>query len=164
MLDLSKIWIDFVKKDQKLLRSGLEDQIIKDRVDWDLIPVDLKQILRFNNGQDLKNEGIFKKLNNGRISESYNYLDIDSIFRYLDIIKNLKVTFPVDSDIPFAVKDFQDVGGYGFSINRFNNTINYISFREYDYNGGIVHDKGINKYAENMYDFIENQIMIRQFK
>jgi hypothetical protein len=140
MIDLSNIWLDFTKIELDKLNSGLNDLIIKNN-NWDLIPSDLKSILKINNGQDLTKNGIFKKLDNGKLLDCYKYLDFESILKFLKIVKGFKIISPVDNGIPFAEKESQDIGGFGFSINRIDYSINYISFNEYDYNGEIVYNK-----------------------
>ena len=146
------------------LNPGLSDAEIKNNDFWDLIPSDLKIILRINNGQDLTTNGIFRKLVNGKPNDQYKFLDFDKILKFYEKVKGFNILKVEDNEIPFAIKESQDVGGYGFSINRFDFSINYISFNEYDYNGGTVHNKGVFKYSNNLTEFIENQIMIRQFE
>ena len=131
---------------------------------WTTLPNDLKCLLQSNNGQNKSEIGVFGKLHNGKIAYSYNYLDFESILKVHKIIIEFKIPEIEDSEIPFAIYETQDKGGFGFSINKNNGSINFISFNEYDYNGGTVHNKGIYKYADNMIEFIENQIMLKQFE
>lgn len=164
MTDLTKIWTDFSKEYLDNLNSELSDSKIKNNDNWDLIPKDLKIILKINNGQNLTANGIFRKLNNGKLTDFYKFLDFDTILKFHEIVKGFNILKVEDYEIPFAIKESQDIGGYGFSINRFDSSINYLSFNEYDYNGGIVHNKGVFKYSNNLTEFIENQMMIRQFE
>lgn len=164
MNDLTQIWTDFSNEYLDKLNSGLSDECIKNNDIWDLIPSDLKIVLKINNGQDLTTNGIFRKLINGKPIDQYKFLDFDEILKFYEIVKGFNIANIVDYEIPFAIKVSQDKGGYGFSINRFDSSINYISFNEYDYNGGTVNNKGIFKYSNNLTDFIGNQMMIKQFE
>lgn len=164
MKDLTKIWTDFSNDYLDKLNSGVSYKRIENNNIWDLIPSDLKIILKINNGQDFTAIGIFKKLINGNPIDQYKFLDFDKILKFYEIVKGFNIANVEDYEIPFAIKESQDKGGYGFSINRFNSSINYISFNEYDYNGGTLHSKGIFKYSNNLMDFIENQTMIKQFE
>jgi hypothetical protein len=164
MNDLTQIWTDFSNEYLDKLNSGLSDEQIENNNIWGLVPSDLKIVLKINNGQDLTANGIFRKLINGKPIDQYKFLDFDKILKFYEVIKSFNIVNVKDSEIPFAIKETQDKGGYGFSINRFDSSINYISFNEYDYNGGTVQNKGIFKYSNNLTDFIENQTMIKQFE
>jgi hypothetical protein len=164
MTDLAKIWTDFSQEYLDILNPNLSYSQIGNKNDWDLLPFDLKTVLEINNGQDLTTQGVFTKLNNGKLSDFYKFLDFNSILKYYKVVKSFDILKVKDLEIPFAIKENQDTGGFGFSINRLNYSINYISFNEYDYNGGTLHNKGIFKYANTLTEFIENQRMIKQFK
>ena len=164
MNDLTQLWTIFSNDYLDKLNSGLSYERIENNDIWDIIPSDLKIVLKINNGQDLTTSGIFKKLINGKPIDQYKFLDFDKILKFYEIVKGFNIANVEDYEIPFAIKESQDKGGYGFSINRYDSSINYISFNENDYNGGTIHNKGIFKYSNNLMDFIENQTMIKQFE
>ena len=164
MNDLTQIWTDFSNEYLDKLNSGLSVEGIDNNDIWELIPKDLKIILKINNGQDLAANGIFRKLINGKPIDQYKFLDFDNILKFYEIVKSFNITNIEDFEIPFAIIESQDQGGFGFSINRIDSSINYISFNEKDYNGGTIHNKGIFKYSNNFTDFIEHQKIIKQFK
>lgn len=136
--------------------QGLNAELgFNDNYDQNDYPITLHHAIWFS---------IFKKLINGISSDYYKFFDFDSILKFYEIVKQFNISKVKDFEIPFAIKNIQGIGGYGFSINRFDYSINYISFNEYDYNGGTVYNKAIFKYSNNIIEFIENQIMIKQFE
>ena len=161
MEQLSEIWMEFSRSSNGLLNDGiLEANQVNE--EWGFIPNDLKCLLKANNGQkkDSK-EGMFGKLHNGKSNFNYHFLDFESIIDTYNQIKDFKIPDIEDNEIPFAILMNE---GFGFSINKIDLSINYISFNEYDYNGGTVHNKGTYKYADSMIDFIGNQTMLLEFK
>ena len=163
MEKLSKIWNVFVRLNKLELNNGITE-FQQNNPDWINLPEDLKCILKSNNGQKNSKIGMFGKLEDGKTNYSYLYLDFESILKVHKKISDMNVSEIQNTEIPFAIIVAQDFGGYGFSINSINGQINYISFNEYDYNGGTIYNKGIYKYADNMIEFLQNQIMIKQFE
>ena len=161
MEKLSEIWMEFNKHNYGLLNDGILE-VIQEKKEWSFIPEELKCLLKANNGQKPDSEKeLFGKLQNGKSKFNYHFLDFESIINTYNRIRNLKIPDIEDNEIPFAILTNE---GFGFSINKTDLSINYISFNEYDYNGGTVHNKGIYKYSNNMIEFIENQIMLLEFE
>ncbi len=163
MKQLSKIWYDFVKLSPIELNIGISKKL-QNNSDWVNFPEDLKTILKINNGQKKLKGGFFGILSDGKTIYKFSFLDFESILKSRKIIKEMKIREIDENEFPFAFIKSRDIGGFGFSINSINKQINYISFSEYDYNGGTVHNKGKYKYANNMIEFLENQIMLKQFE
>jgi len=157
IINLIKIWKIFSKTHSELLNNGITDAL-KIKKDWNVIPDDLKYILEINNGQNGKSKkGIFGKLKNGKPDFNYHFLDFNSIIRTYEQIKDLKIPNIDDNQIPFSILENEK---FAFTINKNDLSINHISFNEYDYNGGTVHHKSIFKYADNMIEFINHQILL----
>ncbi len=163
MKKLINIWKNFIRLVPNEMNSGIVE---KNQEDLDVINLhqDLKCILKINNGQKKSETGIFGKLQNGKMIYEFHYLDFKSILKFHKKIKRMKINAIGDTEIPFAILEAGDIGAFGFSINSQNGEISYISFCEYDYNGGTVHNKGKYKYANNMIEFLENQINLKQFE
>jgi hypothetical protein len=169
-MEILKTWRTFKlnklsEKKDSIFNIGLsDDEIIlnKEFVD-NYIPKELLEILQDSNGQKENTEPVFLEL--GLSFSYYNFLSLNRIKNTYSSINSFFKTDIKTDFIPFATinKVIGNRGSIAFTINRNDKTIHKIQFYEWD--RFITHTEfRTEKFANNLNDFLENQILWNNIK
>lgn len=132
------------------------------------IPKDLLEILLDSNGQKNNSMPIFFEFKNhpsGTIKWWFNYLSLEEIIETYNFIQDYTKNQIDVNLIPFAKhdKELGDKGTMAFTLNRIDNSIHRTLFYEYD-RFVTVFEFRSEKIANNLNEFLENQILWRTLK
>ncbi|WP_269242510.1 hypothetical protein [Flavobacterium limnophilum] len=147
---------------------GLSAEELKDCKFKNSIPDELLDVLYDSNGQKINSKPMFfefKNQANGIILWKFNFLNLEQIILTYNFIQEYTKT-QIDANlIPFAKyeKGLGDQGTMAFTINKIDKTIHRTLFYEYD-RFVTVFEFRSEKIANNLNDFLENQILWRTLK
>jgi hypothetical protein len=171
-----KTWNNFktsilAKKSTLIFKEGLTNIEIKanqDFINTHHFPIELLEILSDSNGQDLNSDPIFLELDSRYSGLNFNY------YKFLSLV-NIKEMFlfiqsfskgRIDTNlIPFAniEKIIGDKGSIVFTIHTIEKIIYRTQFYEWD-RFGTMSEFRSEKFAKNMDEFLENQILWHSLK
>jgi hypothetical protein len=166
-------WNEVKTELQKIIKeSNFEKGLTKEELNYsnfrENIPIDLLEILHNANGQIEKSKPIFidfKNSSNGIIVSKYYFLSLAKIIELHGFIQDYSKKQIDKNLIPYAVyeKNIGDKGTKCFTIHKIDKTVHKTIFYEYD-RFTTVYEFRSEKIAENLEEFLENQLKWRSLK